>query len=99
MLQDEPEILLAYKNSWVVQNGELVRTSFIRNDIAWTEWLCRRGFAGYIAPKLGGFHAELFLCEWKTALKFVGAYDTRAILQTDFCNEPYYSLNCELMGN
>lgn len=92
------EILEAYNTSWSLLDNEsvVIRKSILKKDLLWTDWLCKQGFVGYVANKGMGLHAEIFLCDWKNYVDYLGSYDNERVLQFGFCTEPYRSTNITL---
>lgn len=82
------DMLETFDELWKIQGGVVKRTSLQNLDIYWVNWLCSKGYAGYIASQEVGLHPELFLCTWKDHLEYAGTYDTPSIIRMDFCQYP-----------
>lgn len=96
-LGEDDEIYKAFDVSWSVDEntGEISRVSHILIDVKWANWLCSKGYLGYVATATKGLLPEVFFCDWNAIVKFRGTYDSKEVLQTEFCKEPFYSTNTE----
>lgn len=86
----DPYLLNDLEEAWSVKGKDKVeRSSNLRADIRIVEWLCEHGFDGYIAPEMGNFHAELFLCRWYDYLQLRTVHDALDVIRADFASDFY----------
>lgn len=89
-------IINAFDRSWkIAPDGKIARKSILHLDIIWANWLCENGFQGYIAGPTS-IHAEIFACNWRDYIGYLGTYKREEVLQVDFCNQIYVDADCML---
>jgi hypothetical protein len=101
VLKDEkaPEdVIKAFEHGWAVgESGEIDRYSVDRYDFIVVNWLCQKGYGGYIAVGIKGLHDEILLCDPSDTLDYVGDYDPRKDMNFHVCQKPYTLMNTTLL--
>lgn len=105
ILEDEgaPEkVVKAFESSWQIIDSEdrFSRYSIEEKDITFIEWLCNKGYGGYIGIDVGEMHDEIAICfseksdgiyDSESILDYVGTIDMDKYMNFPLSEEPYRS--------
>jgi hypothetical protein len=76
----------------VISDNSVYRKSTMNGDAQIVNWMCANGYTGFTASDFdmlhGGLYSEVFLCEPKKVLEYVGYYNFKD-LGNDFCDKQY----------
>jgi len=91
-------IISSFDYGWKLDEQKLVRKSMLDYDIIVVEWLCSRGYDGYIATGLSSLADEILICNPNDNIKYIERY-TSSDFNIPVCEEPYLSENILMLLN
>jgi len=91
------EVVEAFEYGWSLQNDEFVRQTTLEFDFIFINWLCEKGFNGYLATNVKELHDEIFICNTSKNLRLteINGVDE---FNVPICKYPYTLQSTQILS-